>query len=199
MNSKVKIIHQETTSLGFLNIHRYQLQHLLFSGDWSRQMTRLVVDRGNSVAVLAVDIEQEKVILTRQFRIGALESEDPWLIELIAGIIDDNELPQQSAIREAKEETGATITLQQRIASFYGSPGACSEKTTLFFATLNVEECLKQGGHPSENEDIQVITMSFDEFFEHLDSHRFESASLIIAGLWLKTNLPKVLNQKTKK
>jgi ADP-ribose pyrophosphatase len=197
MKETIQIINQQTSSLGFLKIHNYRLKHRLLNGHWSNEMSRLVVDRGNSVAVLAVDLEREKVILTRQFRIGALNSKNPWLTELIAGVVDDNESPEDAAVREAKEESGADIRLHCQIAEFYGSPGACSEKTRLYFATVDSQNCLAHAGHPSENEDIEILLLSFTEFFQKLDQGHFETASLLIAGLWLKIHLNQVLELTT--
>ena len=68
--------------------------------------------RPDAVGVLLVDGKNEKVLLTRQFRMPAFlnGSESGYLVEACAGLIDETEAPEQTMRREVMEETGYEIT-----------------------------------------------------------------------------------------
>lgn len=51
--------------------------------------------------------EPDKIVMIRQYRYPL----DDYLYELPAGLIDEGETPQQSAVREMKEETGLDFTV----------------------------------------------------------------------------------------
>jgi ADP-ribose pyrophosphatase len=52
--------------------------------------------------------QRDEVVLIEQFRVGAWAGVNPWLIELVAGLIDKDEEPEEVAHREAEEEAGLT-------------------------------------------------------------------------------------------
>ena len=164
---------------GFFKMMKYRLRHSLFNGGMSNFF--------NAVAVLLFDPSSECVILTKQFRIGALESSNPWLEELVAGIIEPGEEPEDVARRETLEETGLTLTSKlHKIAEYYGSPGGLSEKTIIYFAEIDSSSVEGVHGLDSENEDILVVKKPIKQLFEEVDSANISNASLMIAALWLK-------------
>jgi ADP-ribose pyrophosphatase len=189
---QVEIESSELAYNGFFKMMKYRLRHSLFKGGMSATFTREVMQRPNAVAVLLFDPAQQCVILTKQFRIGALESNNPWLEELVAGIIEEGEQPEDVARRETLEETGLTLnSTLTKIAEYYGSPGGLSEKTTIYFAEVDSPSAEGVHGLDSENEDILVVTKPLAELFEELDDARISNASLMIAALWLREHIKK--------
>ena len=55
-------------------------------------------------------IQKKRNILIKQFRVGVLSTfKDELLDEIVAGIIDKNETPEETAKRECFEETGCIV------------------------------------------------------------------------------------------
>lgn len=100
------------------------------------EIRREVFERGHGVCVLPYDPAGDRLVLIEQFRVAPYVCGDrAWLVEVIAGVIDAGEAPEDVARREAKEEAGLTLDRPlERIGRFYSSPGAMSETLTLFCA-----------------------------------------------------------------
>lgn len=111
--SSVEIVKREQCFKGFYQLDRVHLRHELFAGGMSREISREVFVRHDAVCVLPYDPQRDEVVLIEQFRVGAMgKTENPWLIELVAGLIDkegENE-PEHVAHREGEEEAGVTFT-----------------------------------------------------------------------------------------
>ncbi|MDH3221485.1 MAG: NUDIX domain-containing protein, partial [Gammaproteobacteria bacterium] len=94
----------------YFRLDEYSISHELFAGGSSPVFTREIFERGVVVAVLPYDPRRGKVVLIEQFRAGAIhDAEGPWLVECVAGVIEDGESEQQVALRECVEEAGCTI------------------------------------------------------------------------------------------
>jgi hypothetical protein len=83
---------------------------------------------------LLYDPARDRVVLLEQFRVGALEFPGgPWLLEIVAGIMDDpDETTEEVARRETVEEAGCEILELIPICHYLVSPGGTSESITLF-------------------------------------------------------------------
>src|SRR5687767_6122792 len=89
---------------GFFRMDQYQIRYDRFAGG-SDTVTREIFERGDAVAVLPYDPVRDEIVLVEQFRPGAIRyPESPWLLELIAGMLDEAQTPEQAAQREALEE-----------------------------------------------------------------------------------------------
>ena len=109
-NLRVEILDKTVCYDGFFRMERYRLRHRLFRGGWSRELTRELFARGHAAAVLPYDPLLDAVVLVEQFRIGALEAPGgPWLLEIVAGIIEPGETPEDVVRREAVEEADCQI------------------------------------------------------------------------------------------
>ncbi len=53
------------------------------------------------------------------------------------GMVDANETPEQTARREATEESGCEVAELNPIAHYYSSPGGTSEHVHLFVGRTN--------------------------------------------------------------
>ncbi len=187
MKKDVKILKKDAVYNGFFRMEKYQLQHTLFAGGWSGEMTRECFVRGNCVAVVLYDVQRDKVILIEQFRVGAIHNpiNTPWLIEIVAGIMEDGETAEDVARRESLEEAGCEILELIRINSFYLSPGGSSEKITLFCGLINSENVGGLHGVADEHEDILVRAVPFAEAYEMVERNEIDSVIPILALQWL--------------
>ena len=99
---------------GYFRVDVYRVRDRRYDGSWSRALAREVFERGHAAAVLPYDPARDEVVLIEQFRIGAIEAQGgPWQLEIVAGIIEGEESPEDVVRREALEsairfhETGA--------------------------------------------------------------------------------------------
>ena len=188
--SRVEILQRETVFQGYFRIDRYQLRDEQFAGGLGDPVSREVFERGQVAAVLPIDPRAEKVVLIEQFRPGAWAAgSDPWLIECVAGVIEQGEVAAEVCIRETREEAGLLITdLVQIVPPYLSSPGACSETVALFCGRVDASSAHGLHGLADEGEDIKVSTWTFDEALQLLDEGRIVNAKTIIALQWLALN-----------
>lgn len=190
-------IEQETPVYrGFFHLSHFRIRHTLFKGGWSDSIHRELFHRSSCVGVVCYDPWNDKVILLEQFRIGAINAtQDPWLIEIVAGAIEEGESAEDVAHREALEEAGCTITELLHISSFFTSPGGSSEKLTLFCGIIHSENLGGIHGLEEEGEDIKVSVVDFNEAWEMVQQNRIESAIPIIALQWLAMNRTELIER----
>jgi len=183
----VKILSQKNLYQGFSRIEHYKLKHRLFAGGWSKPFERELSVRYNAVAVLPYDPKLDQVVLIEQFRIGALkEKNSPWLLELVAGVIDKDKSKQQIANLETKEEAGLDIIKLIPIHGYWTSPGGSSEYVDLYCGIVDASNAGGIHGLHDEHEDILVRAMSSKDAFAAVKSGRINNASTIIALQWLE-------------
>lgn len=186
MDKTFKIIEKEAVYNGFFQLEKYRLTHTLFAGGWSEEISRELYKRTNCVAVLLYDPDADKVVLIEQFRIGAINNpERAWLIEIVAGAIDEGETPEQVAHRESKEEAGCDILELKLINRFYTTPGGTSEQISLFYGRVDSAQVGGIHGLAHEHEDILVTTVDFAEAYRMVEGGEIESGIPIIAIQWL--------------
>jgi nudix-type nucleoside diphosphatase (YffH/AdpP family) len=192
MNKHVKIINEkEVFNYKIFRIVEADLQHELYSGEMSKPIIRLSLDRGDSVAMLIHNAQSDTVILTEQFRYPTYHAEDKnksgWLIEIPAGMIEPGEDPDIAISREVREETGYEVNKVQYISTFYLSPGGTSERIVLYYARVNPKQKLQEGGGvESEGEDIRIIEMKFQDILHQITTGQIADAKTIIALQWLQ-------------
>lgn len=192
----VKVLNCEPLYQGFFQCNKYTLQHKLFSGEWGKPIQREFFERGKAVGLLAYDKHLDKLVLLEQFRFGAMQHKDsPWLFELIAGIVEEGEEPEQVAKREALEEAGLTIKDCQFMLSYYVSPGGTTETIDLFITDIDSRE-VQEGvyGLAEEGEDIRVHIVDREQAFQWLKTGKINNAATIIALQWLELHRKQGLN-----
>lgn len=172
-----KILSDEHYILKWLD---YEIQKK--NGEWVNQK-REVFDHGNAVTVLLYNQANKTVILTKQFRIATYinGNKSGMLVETCAGLMDDNESPDDAIIREIKEETGYAVTNVQKVYQAYSSAGSLTELIYLYIAPYTKEQKVaKGGGLEEEGEDVKIIEMSFDEAIEMMERGEIQDAKTII-------------------
>ena len=193
MSKEFKIINKEILYSGFFRMEKYCLQHTLYAGGWSAAINRELFVRGSCVAVLLYDPERDKVVLIEQFRAGAiLQPDRAWLVEIVAGAIEESETAIEVAYRESIEEAGCEIQELIVINEFYTTPGGASERITLFCGKIDSTKVGGIHGLDHEDEDISVRSVDFDEAYRMVESNEIESAIPIIAIQWLALNKEKI-------
>ena len=188
----VEIRDRETVYDGYFRMERYRLRHRLHGGGWSGEVTRELFERGHAAALLPYDPHLDAVVLIEQFRIGAYAAGwNPWLIEIVAGIIEPGEKAEDVVRREAAEETGLTVTDLMPIAEYLASPGGASETTTLFCGRVDAARAGGIHGLAEEGEDIEVSIHQGKDIEALVSSGRIRNAVSLIALQWF------VLNRQT--
>lgn len=192
-NRKVALIDKHTVFDGYFQILRYRLKFSLHEGGMSEAIDREVFERGQVAAVLPVDPIRNQVVLIEQFRIGPYAvGWDPWLLEGVAGIIEEGESAEDVAVRETKEEAGCEVTDLVPILRYLSSPGACTETVALYCGRVDASSAGGVHGLDEEHEDIKVVVYGVDEALEMLNAGRIVNGKTIIALQWLALNYPKL-------
>lgn len=185
----VEILERESCYRGFFALHRLRLRHRLFAGGWSRPMTRELFVRGPAVGVLLYDPRLRLVGLVEQFRIGALgEPAGPWVLEVVAGMVEEGEGAQTVARRETIEEAGIAELMLEPMYRYLTSPGGSDETHELFCGLTDLhgrEGCF---GLDDEHEDIRLVVMPEAEALAGLAAQRYNNAATLIALQWLALN-----------
>lgn len=182
----VELIRRETPYRGYFRIDRYALRHELFAGGTSEALTREVFERGHAVGVLPYDPVRDAVVLIEQFRIGAYAAgRGPWLIEIVAGIIEADEAANDVAHRELHEETGLVADALDPMGEVMLSPGGSSETMALYCARIDARQADGVHGVADEHEDIRVAALPFAEALAAVDRGDIVSAPTVIALQWL--------------
>ncbi len=180
------INHQESKYSGFVSVDSYQLQHRLYSGQMSPPIVRECAQRRPAVAVITYDPAQQKVVLIRQFRIGAINnSRSPWLWECVAGLIEPNEDVLSVGRRELLEETGLTCSHIEILFDCYTSPGASNENTTICYAEVDASQAAGIHGLVEEGEDILVQSFSLDDIKLMIKNQEIYNAMTLLSMQWL--------------
>ena len=159
-----------------------------FDGSMPAPSERAVFMMSDAVTVLPYDPVRDRVLLIEQFRAGPYLRGDtnPWALEAIAGRQDPGESAEQTARREALEETGLTLGPLELVARYYASSGCCSEYMTSFVALADLPDGIEGvGGVEGEAEDIRSMVVSFQALQDALASGEAENGPLVMSALWL--------------
>ncbi|MFK7795518.1 MAG: NUDIX domain-containing protein [Gammaproteobacteria bacterium] len=182
-------IHQKKIAYdGHFKLSSYELSHEKYSGETTALLHRELVGRADAVAMVAYDPDTDEIVLVEQFRVGAISEEQPWLIEIVAGLIEEGESPEEVTIRESQEEIGCAPSELIKIAGFYTTPGGNSEWVHLYMGKISVAELGNIGGLEEEGEDIKVIIVPASDVSYMLSTGEVRSAIAIIGLQWFVMN-----------
>lgn len=186
----VKVITKETVFQGYFRVDVYRMRYRTYAGGWSEEVVREVFERGHAAAVLLYDPDRDAVALIEQFRIGAHAAgfDNPWLLEIVAGIIEEGESAEEVACREAQEEAGCTISGLLPVVRMLATPGGSSESIVVYCARVDVREMGGIHGLSGEHEDIKVVIKSFSDVQELLQQGAIQNATTLVALQWLALN-----------
>ncbi|MCY1286967.1 ADP-ribose pyrophosphatase [compost metagenome] len=189
----VQIVEREACFRGFYRLDRLHLRHRQFAGGMGPTISRELFVRHDAVCVLPYDPQRDCVVLIEQFRVGAMEkTANPWLLELVAGLIDKDEQPEEVARREALEEAGLPLGALWPITQYFPSPGGSDELVHLFVGRCDSQGAGGVHGLAEEGEDIRVHVWPLEDALQAVRDGRINNAASIIALQWLALNRAEV-------
>lgn len=142
---------------------------------------RLLVTAKDAVSVLVKNIDTGNFYFVQQVRACKHESDDPTLIEVVAGMLDKDESVEEAVSRECLEEIGHAIENLIFWGSSYSAPGIVTEKMYFFYAeTSDALKVNEGGGVASENEHIEVLSFSEDELLQRLKDNKWEDSKTVV-------------------
>lgn len=187
MDRKVDIEKRALLLDDFFKVEEAHVSYEKFDGTMSPPVRRLNLERGDAVAAVLNNRARQRVILVSQFRYATLAKGTGWMTELVAGVVDEGETPEETVRREILEEAGYETEKLERISCFYSTPGITSERIFLYYAETRGDGPVAAGGGLThENEDIQVLELPLDEALRKVESGEIADAKTIIGLMWLK-------------
>src|SRR3954451_19748876 len=145
---KTEILSEEKHTLKKITFERLEKRGI------TQEHINEVYDLGNAVTVLLYNVQQNTVILTKQFRLPSFinGNESGMLIESCAGKIG-NESSEEAIKREIEEETGYKVPVVKKIFDVYTSPGTVTEIVHFFIAEYNASMKVSDGGGLKEEKE----------------------------------------------
>ena len=188
----MEIVAEKTLYKGFFTLKQIQFKHKLFAGGESEIVTRELLIKGAASAVIAYDPKADSVVLVEQVRIGAAYHPEPmrspWLLELIAGMVEKDEKPEEVALRESKEEAGITVKNLTHCLSVWDSPGGTVERLHLFVGKVDSSQAKGIHGLADENEDIRVHVVKREQAYQWMCEGKIDNSIAVIGLQWLQLN-----------
>ncbi|ALB56140.1 ADP-ribose diphosphatase [Cronobacter universalis] len=192
----VEIIAREKLYRGFFSLDLYRFRHRLFNGEMSGEVRREIFERGHAAVLLPFDPVRDEVVLIEQIRIAAFDTSDtPWLLELVAGMIEPGETVEEVARREAMEEAGLSVGRVKKFMSYLASPGGTSERLSLLVGEVDATTAQGIHGLADENEDIRVHVVSREQAYQWVEEGRIDNAASVIALQWLQLHYQALRNE----
>lgn len=189
MKYQCKILHSDEVYRGFLRLNSYRLKHELFMGGESEELVRERLEGLRAASVLLYDPRLDQVVFVEQFRIGVVGTQDPpWMLEIVGGLVPEDESDESVARREAVEEAGCEINRLEPICEFVVSPGISVDRIMLFCGEVDASEAGGVHGLDHEGEDIRVVVMDAEAAIAELYQGRANSTSIIITLQWFAMN-----------
>ena len=183
---------------GFFSVEEHVLSYQKFNKEQSAVVTRSALISSDAVIVLPYDPVNDRILLIEQFRTGPYVKgdENPWVLEPIAGLIDEGETPESAGIREAQEEAHLKIQKLELVARSYPSPGISTEFFHQYIGIVELPESSNLiAGLSSENEDIRSHIFEYAQFSNMIRSGIIKVGPAILIGLWLAKNR-KILQER---
>ena len=131
-----------------------------------------IIDHPAAVTILPVDSEG-LIWFIRQYRHPAGKE----LLELPAGVLEEDEDPEMGAQREIREEIGMSADDLEQIGSFFLAPGYSTEYMHVFLGRSLHHEPLAQ----DEDEFIRVEKMSYKQALETIELGGIQDAKSLVA------------------
>lgn len=188
-NENIKIISKEILSDNWYTLNKITFEYLKKDGTLEIQ-NREAYDRGNGATILLYNKENRTVILTRQFRLPTYinGNETGMLIETCAGLLDKDN-PETAIERETEEETGYKIKDVKKVFEAYMSPGSVTEILYFFVAEYSKDMKVSEGGgHHDEQENIEVLEMTFSEALNKITTGEIKDGKTIMLLQYAQIN-----------
>ena len=189
MTPKIKNIKKELLSDNWYTLNNILFDYQLASGEWISQ-ARECYDRGNGATVLLYNNEKGTIILIKQFRMPSYlnGNKTGMIVETCAGLLDGDD-PETCVIKEAEEESGYRVSKVEKVFEAFMSPGAVTEIIHFYIAEYKDDDKVGEGGGlASEQEEIQVMEVDFDDAYAMIKSGEIKDAKTIMLLQYAKVN-----------
>jgi ADP-ribose pyrophosphatase len=110
------------------------------------------------------------------------------MTEIVGGMIDPGEQPDDVARRETREETGCAVISLERIVTFMPSPGALAETVHLYLGIVDSGTATPHAGLADEHEDIRVAVVPWAAAFAAITDGSVQTGPALTALYWLALN-----------
>lgn len=162
----------------------------------SGEIRREIFERGHAAVLLPFDPVRDEVVLVEQIRIAAYDvSASPWLLEMVAGMIEEGESVEDVARREALEEAGLVVGRTKPVLSYLASPGGTSERLSIMVGEVDATTAEGIHGLADENEDIRVHVVSREQAYQWVEEGKIDNAASVIALQWLQLHYQTLRNE----
>jgi len=168
---KEKTIKTKTAHKGtFLTLNSDKV--LLPNGNTS---TREWIKHPGAVCCVPI-LPNGKIVLIRQYRYAVKEE----MIEIPAGKLDQNEIPEKCALRELEEEIGYRANKLTLLANIHPAVGFTDEKMWLYLA----EDLVKTKQSLDADEFLYLFPTKLEEAVEMVWKGEITDVKTIIGILW---------------
>jgi len=183
-----EILRKERIFDEFFKVDRVELKHEQFEEKEWLHVRRYHLNRPDAVAVVLENRDSGKIILVEQFRYASLKqsTRNGWLIEIVAGLMDPGETPEECARRETLEEVGFQINKLEKITSYFPSAGISDERVHLFYGQVDAQcKVAPGGGIAEEKEDLRILEVDFKELLTQIKDGSISDGKTIVGLQWL--------------
>ena len=168
---KEKTIKAETVYKGtFLTLKRDKV--ILPSGNTSN---REWIEHPGAVCCVPI-LPNGEIVLIRQYRYAVKEE----MIEIPAGKLDKNEIPEKCALRELEEEIGYKANKLTLLANIHPAVGFTDEKMWLYLA----EDLIKTKQSLDADEYLTLSPTKLEEAVDMVWTGKITDVKTIIGILW---------------
>lgn len=133
------------------------------------------VDESIPFAVATLVVDDEHVVLTRQYRYPL----DRWIYDLPGGAGSENETPEAAASRELEEELGIVPNELIPLHTFYMNPGRAAWPVHLFLCVAGTASGTIDTSDPTEQ--VKQARMTLGQLDAAIASGEIVDPSLIVA------------------
>jgi nudix-type nucleoside diphosphatase (YffH/AdpP family) len=158
-------------------------------GRWDKH-ERNLFRRSDACVILPYDSARGRLLLTRQFRLGAFMNDStPGLLEACAGTLDPGEAPDACIRREAMEEMGLEVGELRFLFEAFVSPAATTEKLYFYVAPYSPESRVADGGGmEDEGEEIEIVETVFADTLREADAGAIRDSKTLTLLYWLRAS-----------
>lgn len=182
----IAITHRQVLAQGFRRYER------VYSTERERDAVARphdILRAGPAAAVLPVDPGRDELILIRQLRVAAqLANGNGNLVEIVAGHVQGDETPVETARRECIEEIGVAPQAVIELFTYLTSPGLCDEEITVFLGVIDAARVPERAGAAVEHERTVPMRVPIETALAALTSRTVRNGPLIVALQWLALN-----------
>ncbi|MDZ7344491.1 MAG: NUDIX hydrolase [candidate division KSB1 bacterium] len=185
---KVELKDEQVVLDDFFKVVAGRLRFEKFDGEMSPEVRRLCLERGEAVAVVLFNRSNHSLILIEQFRYPVYRAQqyrNGWLYELVAGVVESGETPEEVVRREVLEEAGYQVENIEFLTRVYPTPGGTSERISIYYAEV-AQKKSDGGGLAIEHEDIRVLELPAARVYKMIEQGEINDAKTLIGLLLVK-------------